>query len=136
MSDSVLQSEHRLGRGGEGEEDEETFFDAHEISAEDWAKSTRAEFIGSEDSSTVISEGPVTFEKPPFNEKSMEEVSHICTPANSLSLSLTLFHLLSLSVSHSHTLYSLTHPYIHNTHSSYTLSLPPQFCPVILQGVS
>ena len=77
----------RLVKGGSGEmveededEEEEKFFDAHEISAEDWAKSTKAEFLGDEESPAASSEGDVTAEKPPFNSgRSMEEVSSSCS---------------------------------------------------------
>ena len=69
-----------LAGGGEEEgegEGEERFFDAHEISAEEWAESIRAEFQGS--STTAVAEGvdgPVTGDRPPFDNMSIEKVSH------------------------------------------------------------
>ena len=61
-------------RGGEGEE--EMFFDAHEISAEEWAKATRAEFTSQSSTGSGRIEGPMSGadDRPPFNETSMEDV--------------------------------------------------------------
>ena len=73
------------GGGEEGEGEEEMFFDAHEASAEEWARATRAEFMesspggegggeggggggGEREGSVAVEEGP------PFNGQSMEEV--------------------------------------------------------------
>ena len=65
--------------GGEREsEEEEKFFDAPEISAEEWAKSTRAEFLEGEEDPTAVPEGaggPAAADLPPFSSKPMELVS-------------------------------------------------------------
>ena len=65
------------GGGGEGEGEEEMFFDAHEMSAEEWAKTTRAEFMESSPGSerTDGSATAADEDGPPFNGRSMEEVS-------------------------------------------------------------
>ena len=62
--------------GGEGDSDEEKFFDAHEISTEEWAKSTKAEFLeGDPSATTEEAGGPAAADRPPFNGKPMEIVS-------------------------------------------------------------
>ena len=67
------------GGGGEGEGEEEMFFDAHEMSAEEWAKTTRAEFMESSPGSerTDGSATAADEDGPPFNGRSMEEVSFL-----------------------------------------------------------
>ena len=69
-----------LGGGGEEEEREEKFFDAHEISAEEWAKSIRAEFQGS--STTAVAEGvdgPVTGDSCNMSIEKVRHSIHTCT---------------------------------------------------------
>ena len=63
------------GRGGEGEE--EMFFDAHEISAEEWAKTTRSEFMSQTSAESGRDAGAAVGDdnsRPPFNGRPMEEV--------------------------------------------------------------
>ena len=65
------------GRGGEGEGEEE-FFDAHEISAEEWAKTTRSEFMSQTSAESGRDAGATLGDDnsgPPFNGRPMEEVS-------------------------------------------------------------
>ena len=73
--ESSVCGEERV-RGGEGEGEEEMFFDAHDISADEWAKTTRAEFTSQSSTGSGRIEGPVhaADDRPPFNETSMEEV--------------------------------------------------------------
>ena len=69
----------RGAEGGEREsEEEERFFDAPEISVEEWAKSTRAEFLEGQEDPTAVPEGaggPAAADLPPFSSKPMELVS-------------------------------------------------------------
>ena len=75
--DGGVSSKRGEGQGGgEGDSEEEKFFDAHEISAEEWAKSTKAEFLhGDPSASTEEVGGPAAADRPPLNGKPMELVS-------------------------------------------------------------
>lgn len=71
-----------VGGGREGDSDDEPFFDAHEISAEEWAKSTKAEFLGNETDPSAVPEGtagPTAADIPPIDSKSTEQVSKLVT---------------------------------------------------------
>ena len=65
------------GREGGDEDDEETFFDANEMSTGEWLKLTKAEFLESCPSiEGEREEEPVATDRPPFNSKSMKQVSN------------------------------------------------------------
>ena len=71
----VGEGEKRKGEGEESEEDEK-FFDAQEISVDEWAKSTKAEFLGGQPDPTALegAGGPAAADLPPFDVKKTEVV--------------------------------------------------------------
>ena len=69
--------EEVFGEGGRDEDDEETFFDANEMSTGEWLKLTKAEFLESCPSiEGEREEEPVATDRLPFNSKSMKQVSN------------------------------------------------------------
>ena len=71
----VGEGEKRKGEGEESEEDEK-FFDAQEVSVDEWAKSTKAEFLGGQPDPTALEGvgGPAAADLPPFDVKKTEVV--------------------------------------------------------------
>ena len=69
------EGEKRKGEGEESEEDEK-FFDAQEISVDEWAKSTKAEFLGGQPDPTALEGvgGLAAADLLPFDVKKTEVV--------------------------------------------------------------